>query len=86
MSQEVGPENTYTRAGFHGELKTVPLAKLFQQHKGYWWVLPGQKEQIDKNLKNIPWHPKSLDKEINLAGIPITREEAIKNTIPEHKE
>ena len=28
----------------------------------------------------------SLDKEINLAGIPITREEAIENAIPEHKE
>ena len=45
MHPEVGPEETYRGFGFHGDLNTVPLAALFQQHKGHWWVLPGQKSR-----------------------------------------
>ena len=69
------------------ELKTEPLHTLFQNHKGYWFVLPGQKDQIDQNFKKIPWHPSAeCTSNINLAGKPITREEAIVHVIPEHKE
>ena len=73
---------------YKGEkLKTKPLYTLLQKHKGYWFVFPDQKEQIEQNLTNIPWHPSvECKKHINLAGKPISREEAIAHAIPEHRE
>ena len=69
------------------ELFTVPLLNLFQKSRGYWWVLPGQQQQIFKNLNNKLWKLSTqLRSEINFAGVPISREEAIENAIPYKEE
>ena len=67
----------------------VLLLDLLQKYRGYWCVLPDQKNQIKIKLNHMPWKPTTqLYLEIDFAGVPISREEVIEKTClykEEHK-
>jgi hypothetical protein len=70
------------------ELETKSTRKLFRYFKGHWYVFPEQKQQIINNIEfHKPWKPASQFRaEVNWAGIPIQRKEAIANALSKEEE
>lgn len=53
----------------------------------HYFITYQQRQQIKGNIKSKLWEPTSINaSKVNLVGIPISQEEAILNTIPEHRE
>lgn len=65
----------------------LSLYELIKFHRGQYYITDNQKMQIDANYDNFPCLPHSVNTQlINLAGTPISRDEAIMHAIPIDKE
>ena len=61
----------------------LSLYELIKFHRGHYYITDNQKMQIDANYDNFPCLPHSVNIQlINLAGTPISRDEAIIHAIP----
>lgn len=78
---------SYNTGGSKYNRHKIKLSDLYTRYEGHWFITQKQKEQIDTNLKEIPWRPSSITNADNkFAGKPITREEAIHNALIKSKE
>ena len=71
----------------HLSVLHLSLYELIKYHRGHYYITEDQRMQIDANYDNFPWLPHSVNTQlINLAGTPISRDEAIMNAIPREQE
>ena len=78
---------SYNTGGSKYNRHKIKLSDLYTRYKGHWFITQKQKEQIDTNLKDIPWRPSSItNTDTKFSGKPVTREEAIHNKFTESEQ